>query len=207
MSFFSTLQSLPTPTLWAGGLMLSYLLGSLPFGFWLVKLLTGEDVRNHGSGSTGTTNVKRVAGTKAALAVLLLDFGKGLLVVLFAKALAPSLSWLHVAMAFMALIGHSKSIFLGFTGGKSAATGLATMFGLAPLVGLLLTLFALASFKLTRTVSIGSMLAGILAPILLFLFQAPSPYVWYAVLAALYVIYLHRENIRRLLTGQENKLT
>lgn len=207
MSLFSLIQTLPVPALWALGLITAYLVGALPFGFWVVKLLTGQDVRDHGSGSTGTTNVKRVAGTKAALGVLALDFGKGLLVVILAKTVVPTLPWLHVAMAFMALIGHSKSVFLGFTGGKSAATGLATMVGLAPLVGLILAIFATVSFKLTRTVSIGSMLAGILAPVLLFIFNAPSPYVWYAVLAALYVIYLHRENIRRLLAGQENKLS
>lgn len=207
MVLSSLVATFPTPVIWAACLLLSYLLGALPFGFWVVKMLTGEDVRHHGSGSTGTTNVKRVAGNKAALVVLLLDFLKGLLVVLLAKAVMPTVPWLHVAMGFMAVIGHSRSVFLGFSGGKSAATGLATVVGLSPWVGLILACFAIVSFKLTRTVSIGSMLAAVICPVLLYLFNEPAAYLWYAVLAALYVIYLHRENMSRLLAGKENKLS
>lgn len=203
---FGIASQLPEETLWVGLTFAAYLLGSMPTGYWLVKAKTGEDIRTIGSGSTGATNVKRVLGSKAAILVMVVDMLKSLIPLLLVRAYLPELPWLHVAMAVAAIVGHSKSVFLGFTGGKSAATGLGSILGLAPIMGLALGLVAFTLFKLTRTVSIASMTAALLAPIALTLAHKPVAYITYAGMAALYVIYLHRANIQRLLSGTENRL-
>jgi glycerol-3-phosphate acyltransferase PlsY len=172
----------------------------------VVKQLTGQDIRTIGSGNVGATNVKRAAGFKPFLFVLLFDFCKGLVPVLIAKTLYPNLYLLHVLVALMAVVGHSKSIFLGFAGGKSAATGLGGILGLAPLPGVILGLTAFLITKTTRFVSLGSMTASLLAPILLLVFRYPISYVVYATVAGGYVIWLHRANIQRLLQGTENRI-
>lgn len=190
----------------AMAVLLAYLIGSFPTGYLVVKQLTGQDIRTIGSGGTGATNVRRIAGGKAALFVLLVDFHKGLIPVIIGKLLFPGEPWLHVVMALMAVIGHSKSIFLRFAGGKSAATGLGTLIGLAPVPALLVGAIAYGVTKWSRYQSVGSMTASVAAPIFIFLFGAPMPYVVYAAISAAYVIYLHKENIRRLMQGTENPL-
>jgi glycerol-3-phosphate acyltransferase PlsY len=187
--------------------VLGYLIGSIPTGYIVVKQLTGQDIRQIGSGGTGATNVRRAAGGKAALFVLFFDLHKGLVPVILAKQLFPGDPWLHVLVALAAVVGHSKSVFLNFAGGKSAATGLGGMLGLAFLPALLVGLIAFLLVKLTRYQSVGSILASATAPFLLYLFNAPIPYVIYATVAAAYVILLHRANIGRLLSGTENRLS
>lgn len=184
----------------------AYLLGSIPTGYWLVRAKTGQDIRTIGSGSTGATNVKRALGKKYAILVMVADMLKSLVPIAIIKILLPDASWLHVGMAAAAVFGHSKSVFLGFTGGKSAATGLGSMLGLTPIIGLGLGLLAFTIFKLSRTVSIASMSAAVVAPVALYLTGKPVAYIAYASLAAVYVIYLHRANIKRLLQGTENRL-
>jgi glycerol-3-phosphate acyltransferase PlsY len=186
--------------------VLGYLIGSCPTAYLVVKKLTGQDIRTIGSGNVGATNVKRAAGFKPFLFVLLFDFCKGLIPVLIAKTLYPNLYLLHVLVALMTVLGHSKSIFLGFAGGKSAATGLGGVLGLAPLPGVILGLTAFLITKTTRFVSLGSMTASVLAPILLLLCGYPLPYVIYATVAGAYVIWLHRANIQRLIRGTENRI-
>jgi glycerol-3-phosphate acyltransferase PlsY len=186
--------------------VLGYLIGAIPTAYLVVKKLTGQDIRQVGSGNVGATNVKRAAGFKPFLFVLLADFLKGTVPVLLAKFLFPGAPWLHVLVALSTVIGHSKSIYLGFAGGKSAATGLGGFVGLDPLAGILLATIAYATMRLTRMVSVGSMLASVLAPILLIVFKAPVPYQIYAAIAGLYVIYLHKANIQRLLNGTENRI-
>jgi glycerol-3-phosphate acyltransferase PlsY len=186
--------------------VLSYLIGSFPTAYIVVKRLTGQDIRTIGSGNVGATNVKRAAGFKPFLFVLFFDFCKGLVPVLIAKQLYPNLHLLHVLVALMTVLGHSKSIFLGFAGGKSAATGLGGVLGLAPLPGLILGLTAFIFTKMTRYVSVGSMTASVLAPILLLVFGYPVAYVVYATVAGGYVIWLHRANIQRLIQGTENRI-
>lgn len=188
------------------GALFGYLVGSFPTGYLIVKQLTGQDIRTIGSGGTGATNVRRVAGPKAALFVLLVDFHKGLVPVMISKMVLPQLYWLHVLVALMTVIGHSKSIFLKFSGGKSAATGLGGVFGLATLPALLIAIIAFSVTKLSRFVSLGSMTASVCAPLFLYAFHAPVPYIIYSAVAGLYVIYLHRSNISRLLSGTENPL-
>jgi len=183
-----------------------YLFGSIPTAYIVVKQLTGQDIRQIGSGNVGATNVKRAAGTKPFIFVLIVDLLKGTIPVLISKALFPHLYLLHVIVAFMTVIGHSKSIFLGFAGGKSDATGLGGMIGLAPLPALLLGLIAFTITKLSRIVSLGSITASVLAPFVLYLFKFPLEYVIYAAVAGAYVIFLHRANIQRLLKGTENRI-
>lgn len=202
----SWMHSLPLVVQMGGVLVLAYLLGALPFGYWVVLAKTGQDVRQHGSGGTGTTNVKRLAGNKAALAVLALDLLKGVLAVLVAQWLMPDAHWLHVMTAFTALVGHSKSVFIGFTGGKAAATGLGTMVALAPATSVVLAAVAIGVFVATRTVSIASLTVAAINPVLLWWWHAPLPSLIYGCMAAIFVAVLHKDNIARLLAGKENRL-
>lgn len=192
--------------IYALGALLGYLIGSLPTGYLVVKQMTGQDIRTVGSGGTGATNVRRAAGGKAAIFVLVCDLLKGLLPVLAGKWFFPQLPWLHVILACTSIIGHSKSVFLGFSGGKSAATGLGGMLGLQFFAGLLVGVIAYTVSKTSRYQSVGSMTAAFSSPILMYLFGAPIEYVYYSVFAAAYVIYMHKANIGRLLSGTENRL-
>jgi glycerol-3-phosphate acyltransferase PlsY len=185
--------------------IVAYLLGSVPFGLWLVKAWKGIDVREVGSGNIGTTNVYRAAGKTAAIAVFLLDVAKGALPVWLAIWLGMA-DWAAVLMGVMAIIGHSKSVFLRFTGGKSVATGIGTILALSPLGGLLTLGVFLLVFAPTRMVSLGSIVASVALPAILFALKAPTTYVYYAAAAALYVVVRHRENIQRLMAGKENRL-
>ena len=187
----------------------AYLVGSIPTGYIVVKLFTGQDIRTVGSGSTGATNVKRVMGKKWFFTVMILDAIKGILPVLFASYFGTVFTHsglLAVVAAVCSILGHSRSIFLGFTGGKSVATGVGTLLALSWQAGLLIAIMWAAITWITRYVSVGSMVAMALAPIFMALFSAPSAYTWYALVAAIYVIYLHRENIKRLIDGNENKI-
>jgi glycerol-3-phosphate acyltransferase PlsY len=185
--------------------LVAYLLGSIPFGLWLVKAWKGIDVREVGSGNIGTTNVYRAAGKGAAIAVFLLDVAKGVLPVYLALWLGMT-DWAAVLMGVMAILGHSKSIFLGFTGGKSVATGIGTILALSP-VGAVLTLGVFAVvFAASRLVSLGSILASLALPAILYALQAPPVYLYYAAGAAAYVVVRHRANIQRLVAGKENRL-
>lgn len=185
--------------------VLAYVLGSMPFGLWLVKAWKGIDVRTVGSGNIGTTNVYRAAGKGAAAAVFLLDVAKGALPVGLAAAVGLP-HWLVAVTGLAAILGHSKSVFLKFTGGKSVATGIGTFLAIAPVAAAIaLAVFALA-FGLTRIVAVGSIVAALALPLALYALAAPTAYVVYGAVAALYVLFRHRGNIERLLAGKENRL-
>ena len=187
----------------------SYLIGSIPTGYIIVKLFTGQDIRTIGSGSTGTTNVKRVMGKKWFFIVMLLDALKGALPVvltaLFATALAH-LGVLPVLAAVCAILGHSKSVFLNFTGGKSVASGVGTLMALNWQAGLIIAAVWGIVTWVSKYVSLGSIVALALSPLIMWFLNAPIAYIVYALIAAIYVIYLHRENITRLKEGRENKV-
>jgi len=188
--------------------VLCYFIGAIPTGYLVVKQLTGEDIRTHGSGSTGATNVRRIAGDKAAKVVMVLDMLKATIPVLLARLwLFPTDPLWHVVFAIAIIVGHSKSIFLGFRGGKSAASGLGAVLGFNPLAGALTGVVAYSVTKLSRYVSVGSLSAAMAAPILFLLLGSPTEYVMFTVIAGTYVTWLHRENIRRLMNGTENKLS
>ena len=199
-------------------LVAAYLLGSIPTGYLVARWAKGIDIRQCGSGGTGATNVLRTVGKGAAIAVLLIDLLKGLLAVLLAMAtwpqvlaLAPELApdwrpWILMMAGLLAIVGHSKSVWIGFAGGKSAASGLGVLLGLAWPVAL----GAVAAFGLTlalsRIVSLGSIAAAIATMILMVATGQPLPYIVLGGLAALYVILRHRSNIERLRLGTEPRL-
>jgi len=193
--------------------ILAYLIGSFPTGYILVKAVKGIDIREVGSGSTGATNVKRVLGTKAYIFVMFVDALKGLLPVLAAKyidsktgEILSSFYILPVLVAVAVIIGHSKSVFLKFTGGKSVASGVGTILGLNPLVGLITIISWVVLTYFTKIVSISSIIVVLLTPVWMFVFKQPLSYTLYCLLGALYIVYLHKENIKRLISGSENKI-
>lgn len=187
----------------------AYIIGSIPTGYIIVKLFTGQDIRTVGSGSTGATNVKRVMGKKWFFIVMLLDAFKGALPVVLAQTFANSftdIGLLPVLAAVAVILGHSKSIFLKFTGGKSVASGVGTILALNWMVGLIIAaVWGIITYT-SKYVSLGSMIALALSPVLMWLFGAPAAYICYCALGAVYIIYLHRENIKRLIKGEENKV-
>ncbi|MBQ2871033.1 glycerol-3-phosphate 1-O-acyltransferase PlsY [bacterium] len=187
-------------------LIVAYLIGSIPTGYIVVKLLKGEDIRKIGSGSTGATNVKRVLGKGWFFGVMLMDAFKGALPVVIAKHFDFEIGLLAVLAAVAVLIGHSKSIFLGFTGGKSVASGVGTILALCWQVGLAIAVIWGVITYISRYVSLGSIIALSLSPILMYFFKQPIAYVIYCAIGAIYIVYLHRENIKRLLAGNENKV-
>ena len=187
----------------------SYLIGSIPTGYIVVKLFTGQDIRTIGSGSTGATNVKRVMGKKWFFIVMLLDALKGALPVALTACFMSAfkeIGLLPVIAAVCVILGHSKSVFLNFTGGKSVASGVGTLMALNWQAGLIIAAVWGVVTWVSKYVSLGSIVALALAPLIMWFLNAPIAYIIYALIAAIYVIYLHRENIKRLRQGTENKV-
>lgn len=206
------------------GPAIAYLLGSIPTGYLAGKLLKGIDIREHGSRSTGATNVLRTLGKWPASAVLLVDVLKGAAAIAFARWFylwfssgptgAPSPTsdpqiwepWLVCLAGLAALLGHGRSIWLNFTGGKSAATGLGVLLAMSWPIGLgVAAAFGLA-LAVSRIVSLSSMLAALTAIALVCVLEQPLPYRLLVITGAIYVVMRHRANIRRLLAGTEPRL-
>ena len=189
--------------------IIAYVIGSIPTGYLIVKAKTGQDIRTVGSGSTGATNVKRVLGKNYFFLVMLLDALKGALPVVLAKLFATvgvSLGLAPVIAAVAVIIGHSKSIFLQFKGGKSVASGVGTILALNWVVGIVIALIWGVITYTTKYVSVGSIIALVISPFVMYFLGAPIAYVAYCALGAIYIVYLHRENIKRLINGNENKV-
>lgn len=194
---------------WLLAVLVAYLIGSIPTGFIIVKSKTGKDLRTIGSGSTGATNVKRVLGKKWFFIVMILDALKGFIPVFCAKyflMLNDHLGLIPTLCAIAVIVGHSKPIYLWFKGGKSVATGIGTILALNWQVGLILAAIWAVITYVSKYVSLGSIIAMICAPFLMYVFKAPVLYVAYCALGAVYIIWLHRENISRLIKNQENKV-
>jgi glycerol-3-phosphate acyltransferase PlsY len=189
-----------------GALVLgAYLFGSIPWGLWLVKAVKGIDVREVGSGNIGTTNVYRAAGKGMAALVLVLDALKGFLPCWLAVHFAMP-EWAAVLAGAAAIVGHSKSIFLRFSGGKSVATGIGAVLALAPLAAdITLAVFG-AIFAATRMVSAGSIGAAIALPLVMWATGASTAYLLFGAAAAAYVVIRHRANIGRIKEGTEARL-
>ena len=186
---------------------ISYVIGSFPTGYLIVKIKTGQDIRQVGSGSTGATNVKRVLGKKWFFIVMLLDAIKGMAPVLLTRYLFnDSFGILPVIAAICVILGHSKPLFLQFKGGKSVASGIGTLIALNPLVGIITAVIWGIITYITKFVSVGSIIAVSVSPILMYIFHKPIFYILYCITAAIYIIYLHRQNILRLINGEENKV-
>jgi glycerol-3-phosphate acyltransferase PlsY len=189
--------------------LVAYLLGSIPFGYLIVRWQKGFNVRTTGSGSIGATNVMRSLGVAGFVATFLLDVGKGVAAVLLAKQFTASdPRWVAVAATF-AILGHCFPVWLGFRGGKGVATAAGVFIALAPMqVGVALGIFAV-TLAIWRYVSLGSITAVAAFPVLLYLLEKPRPalpIVLGAVAGAVIIIAMHRSNIRRLLSRTENRL-
>ncbi|MBJ7365765.1 MAG: glycerol-3-phosphate 1-O-acyltransferase PlsY [Thermoleophilia bacterium] len=184
-------------------LALAYLLGSIPFALIAGKL-HGVDLREAGSGNLGATNVFRTLGRTAGVAVMVLDIAKGAAAVLVAVALTNN-PW-PLAAAALAILGHVFPVWTHFKGGKGVAVGAGAMIGLVPSAsGVLLVLWILL-VVFTRYVSVASIVAALAAAPLAYVFGAPWSYVVFIALAGVFVIYKHRENIVRLVHGDESRI-
>ena len=184
-------------------LVLAYLAGSIPFGVIVGKVFYGVDVRQHGSGNVGTTNVFRVLGKKAGVAVLIGDMLKGFIPALLAVNLFDP--WPAIFIAAAPEVGHMYSIFLRGSGGKGVATGAGIVMALVPVIFLICLLAWIAVLLTTRYVSLASLVAAVLVPIMTLLLSEPLPYKIAAVLVMIIVFWAHRGNIGRLLKGTEHR--
>jgi glycerol-3-phosphate acyltransferase PlsY len=198
-------------SLWLITLAIAYLLGSIPFGYLLVRLFRREDIRSVGSGNIGATNVARAGGKGLGIVTLSLDLLKGLAAVLIAKHLAPGTpgnpSDLAVAAGIAAILGHVFPVWLGFKGGKGVASALGVFLALAwPAAISALVVFILV-FALTRYVSLASILAAVMIPpfALLWMPDRSPVFVGGVIFLALLVVSKHHSNITRLMQGKESR--
>jgi acyl phosphate:glycerol-3-phosphate acyltransferase len=183
--------------------LISYFLGSIPFGYILVKFTQGKDIRSFGSGNIGATNVFRRSRLSGIL-TLALDAGKGSLAVVLAGWLGGGVEW-QTAAAVCAIVGHVFPVWLRFKGGKGVATGCGAYLALSPLaVSTTLVLFVLM-LCLTRYISVASIGATAFFPLWAYLFGEPAPLLLGSGLGGVLIIVKHHQNIRRLLSGTENK--
>ena len=192
-------------------LLLAYLLGSIPFGFLLVKLKSGSDIREVGSGGTGATNVSRKAGKAAGILTLALDALKGFVAVWLARWLGGD-AWVVAGAAVLAVVGHCFPVWLKFKAGKGVATGLGVFLAIAPVAALCaFALFILIVAK-TRYISLGSIVGSLVMLPLIWFWNGwvwPSPYLIQMLVAitivAAVIVFKHSDNIKRLMAGTENK--
>src|SRR5215813_761643 len=194
--------------------VVAYLLGSIPFGLILVRVVRGEDVRLTGSGNIGATNVARSGGAKLGIATLLLDALKGYVAVLIALMASHRTSDVDLGLAaslaaLCSILGHVFPVWLKFRGGKGVATAVGAFVGLAPRAVLVVLAIFLVIVLISRYVSVGSIVACAAFPLLaFFLYRSESSPAGLAVMlgASLLIILKHKTNIRRLLDGTENRL-
>jgi len=185
--------------------IVAYLIGSIPFGYLIVRGKIGADIRETGSGGTGATNVSRRAGKAAGVITLVLDALKGSAAVLIAARLTHSDS-LVAAAAIAVLVGHIFPVWLGFRGGKGVATGAGVFLVLAPFALLCAGVLFLTIVVSTRYVSLGSMIAAAMIPVLIWLQSDSRPLLIAAVAGALLIVFAHRGNIERLAQGTESRI-
>jgi len=182
----------------------AYLLGSIPFGYVLPRLVRGEDVRTRGSGNVGASNVWRVYGRSLGVPVALLDVAKGFVPAFVGTILVSPL--VGVLAGGAAMLGHWRPLFLRFQkGGKTVATAGGTFFGVAPLVGAVGVVIWIVVFLLSRYASLASMVTGLALPFVALALGEPWPVIVFASIACVAVLVLHKANIARLRAGTESR--
>ena len=195
--------------------VIAYLLGSISFSVIISKKMAGFDVREKGSGNAGSTNVLRTVGKKAAILTLICDVLKGVVAVLIATLVGKIWKELDGALlvqlaGIFVIIGHTFPVFFKFKGGKGVATSLGVLLITNWQIGLICLVFALVLMVLTQMVSVGSIGAAILYPVLtLFISQnyiVPGTYIISSIIIAILVVFNHRSNVKRLLSGTENRI-
>ncbi|MEB3828509.1 glycerol-3-phosphate 1-O-acyltransferase PlsY [Phormidium sp. CCY1219] len=203
-------------------LIAGYLFGSIPTGYIVARKQLGIDIREEGSGSTGATNVLRTVGKGAALFVFLVDVSKGIAAIALVRALYswPAMTqlapptvdpsiwvyWMAMVAGIAALVGHTKSVWIEFRGGKAVATSLGVLLALCwPVALLTFSVFGIM-LSISRIVSLSSMSGAIALPAVMFLMNQPLPYLLFGFCAGFYVIWLHRSNIGRLMAGTEPRI-
>jgi acyl phosphate:glycerol-3-phosphate acyltransferase len=188
----------------AAVVLLGYLLGSCPWGYWLVRLVKHEDIRKSGSGNIGATNVWRTYGRSLGLPVILLDVLKGFVPALLGVVLVSHVCGIVAGAA--AMLGHARPLFLRFAkGGKMVATCGGVFFGVAAWVAFTAGLVWIVVFVLTRYASVASIAAAVSLPVAAAIYGYPASVVAFGVVAASAVVFLHRTNLRRLRAGTENR--
>lgn len=183
----------------------AYLIGSIPFGYLFARLWKGIDIRKHGSGNIGATNVWRTLGKGPGLVVLSLDMLKGVTAVLLAKQLENT-DYAVLLSAMLVMVGHSYPLWLGFKGGKIIATGAGAVLAIAPIPLLLSFLVWVSTVGLTKYVSLGSILGAISLPLWVFAMGYNWNYIIFSIIVSSFAVYKHRSNIKRLWEGTEFKI-
>jgi glycerol-3-phosphate acyltransferase PlsY len=190
--------------LFAAIVVSGYLLGSCPWGYWLVRIFRHEDVRQQGSGGIGASNVWRIYGRRLGLPVVALDALKGFVPALIGVLLVSHLCGILAGAA--AMLGHARPVYLRFErGGKMVATCGGVLFAVAPLVALSAGGVWLVVFALSRYSSVASVIAAASMPVLAVVFGYPVSVIVFAALTGIAIVYLHRANLRRLRAGTENR--
>jgi len=200
-------------TLALPAILLAYIAGSIPSAVWAGKLFHGIDVREHGSGNAGATNTVRVLGWKTGIPVLIFDLFKGWLasmLPIFMKAAeggTEQMMALQIACGMAAILGHVFPLFAGFRGGKGVATTFGVLLALHPWLTLICAGIFLVVLFISGYVSLGSMIAAVMFPVLLMTaFDTPSLlFRIFSVLVAIAIVVTHKKNIKRLLRGEENR--
>lgn len=198
--------------------IIAYLIGSINFSVILSKKMAGFDVREKGSGNAGTTNMLRSVGKKAAAITLICDILKGVVAILIAMFIAwafkvENASLLVQIAGIAVVLGHTFPIFFGFKGGKGVATSLGILIMSNWQIGLICLVFGVVLIALTRMVSLGSCAAAVLFPVLTlfinehYIVSQGSSYLIYSIILAVIVLFNHRSNIQRILSGKENKIS
>ena len=189
--------------------VVGYLFGSLAFGVWIVNFSTGRDVRSQGSKKTGMTNVVRIAGLKIGAIVLVLDLVKCIVAVLIARILFENYFAESIAAIF-AVVGHCWPVFAKFSGGRGTAPGLGALLFLSPVSGLVVILVGIILIAFTRYVSLASIVGSILGIVMMLVMvvftNQPFEHLIYAVVVSLLILFMHKENMQRLIKGTERKI-
>jgi acyl phosphate:glycerol-3-phosphate acyltransferase len=192
-------------------IIIGYLLGSIPFGL-LAGKIKGIDIRTVGSGNIGATNIYRNLGVVPAIIVFALDLLKGTISIYIAQAILPASTpfmareYYIVFAGVAAMIGHMYSCWIGFNGGKGAATSLGILLGIAPDLFIIAIIYVILCIAITRYVSVTSMTGVVLLAILMLAFHKPMPYFVATLIVAVFMIYKHIPNIKRLLSGTEPRI-